>query len=76
MTESMAAQRKVPVVQQDLPPAQTYEEICKGLLGLQHASSDVFERLHARIAAQSGKSTYSFQPHSSPDFPSRLIAAS
>lgn len=50
----MAAQQKVPIVQQDLPPVQTYDEICKALLSLQAASSHVFKQLQARIDKRSG----------------------
>lgn len=48
----MAAQCRLPIVQQDLPAGHTYEEVCKALLSLQHASSHVFQQLQARIDAQ------------------------
>jgi hypothetical protein len=50
----MAAQQDVPVIQQDMPPEQTYHSICNTLLGLQTASVNVFQQLHDRIHAYTG----------------------
>jgi hypothetical protein len=53
----MAAQHVAPIIQQDLPPCETYESMCQALLGLQTSSSNVFQQLHARIHA------YTSAPH-------------
>lgn len=50
----MAAQQDVPIMQQDMPPDETYESICNTLLGLQTASFNVFQQLHDRIHAYTG----------------------
>ena len=46
---------KVPVVQQDLPSAETYQAICQALASLSGASDHVFGRLQQRISERAGK---------------------